>query len=920
MANDLTGDYDVAAEFAIPAVNRVLAAMHQCERFLHSISVRVDDNPPPGSISGVGVAVGSVDGWGYAIANQQQIGKPNPSPGPKGVTDPALALLDPVVNIGEVYPVPITPSHLQGSAQLQLFPPTADIPDASGMNLAIRMDVMARYFPDKGTSPLAEFIRGDLEVIAPVNQITSGVGNVINIDFKADQAQINFTPSYASDALIAEDLAGINLLIANALRTSFLPSDATLPSNVTQVHFRTLSAPQKAISVLLNLTDHAASASGANNALLAAGDDFAFAAGRDYVLGALKTVTDNLLSQSFPEVKFSVLSYHLAYSITLTNATGDLEAGKIVLTTQGDAKQLTHHSWAPGDFGFTLTLEFSLQAWGGGTTAVLVPGQVSVNTTSLEVDLFNAFSGAITDAAKQARDQALQASGADETVTSMFDAAKNLGDFLNSLLQAPGGGPPPPQKIVPLYTSVAIQPSGVVCHGSLPFLFQWPEPHLEFEQIPANSDGSARPIGSVPPGPDYSALNTWIPGGTISGYGWSAAGQGGPAVFDDHKFVLLARREVEQASAEGQALAAVAAYTPLCLTVQGTRLSYFGPIVAEPVSAMVCGYTRVPVVTGVMASNLGVATAPAVTLTRPGPSGQVQVTGHALAQVAPRGTGAPNLLVHFADAKSAAQLKLLTQAVAESKRQDAATAVLAVLSANELSKAPYTPGVIYTEDQNGAWEAILRVSTAKRPLTLVVGPRGAIIWQREGPLDRQALAAALAEHLVKTAAVQISLPQLNVRIGQRAPNFVFEYVPGQEFPLRKLAGGPANLVFWKSSSRASIQAVLYLQNGAVKAANKTAPLLLAINDGEASDLARKVAAEAGISAILVTDPKREISLAYGVDLWPTIVSVDATGLIAGIRHGYASDEDKQTPPKPTATSGQRTTGPAVHKKTPANRH
>ncbi|MDQ3242230.1 MAG: hypothetical protein M3Q09_00655 [Gemmatimonadota bacterium] len=46
MANDLTGDFDVVAQFAIPAVDRVLAAMHRIERFPHSIALRVDDNPP----------------------------------------------------------------------------------------------------------------------------------------------------------------------------------------------------------------------------------------------------------------------------------------------------------------------------------------------------------------------------------------------------------------------------------------------------------------------------------------------------------------------------------------------------------------------------------------------------------------------------------------------------------------------------------------------------------------------------------------------------------------------------------------------------------------------------------------------------------------------------------------------------------
>ena len=46
MANDLTGDFDVVAEFSIPAANRVLAAMHRGKRFPHSMSTRVNLPPP----------------------------------------------------------------------------------------------------------------------------------------------------------------------------------------------------------------------------------------------------------------------------------------------------------------------------------------------------------------------------------------------------------------------------------------------------------------------------------------------------------------------------------------------------------------------------------------------------------------------------------------------------------------------------------------------------------------------------------------------------------------------------------------------------------------------------------------------------------------------------------------------------------
>ena len=55
MANELTGDFDVVFQFAVSAVNRILAAMHQLERFPHSISGRFfgQISPPLGVLGGV---------------------------------------------------------------------------------------------------------------------------------------------------------------------------------------------------------------------------------------------------------------------------------------------------------------------------------------------------------------------------------------------------------------------------------------------------------------------------------------------------------------------------------------------------------------------------------------------------------------------------------------------------------------------------------------------------------------------------------------------------------------------------------------------------------------------------------------------------------------------------------------------------
>ena len=69
------------------------------------------------------------------------------------------------------------------------------------------------------------------------------------------------------------------------------------------------------------------------------------------------------------------------------------------------------------------------------------------------------------------------------------------------------------------------------------------------------------------------------------------------------------------------------------------------------------------------------------------------------------------------------------------------------------------------------------------------------------------------------------------------------------------------------------------------------PLVLAINDGEPAEHAHRALSQANISAISVPDPGRTIATAYGVSAWPTIVSIDASGIISGIQFGYADGPD-----------------------------
>src|SRR5713101_5322856 len=293
MANDLTGDFDVVAEFTTLAVNRVLAAMHRVERFPHSMSVRVDDNPPPGSQV---VRPSVVGAWTH------------------------LEMRPATTTISERPATPVVPSKLQGRAQLQLAPPTIEVTGASGSNITVKLEVMSRYFPDPHTPPVAEFVRGELQITAPVDQVASpDPKNVrmIDVDIKGDKVSVNFDRKWSSQPVSAEDLAGVNLLVRNALRTSFLPSSNQLPDSVNYMKFKTLLGPPNAIAVLLNMVQldpvtgnplpagNPGNPASMNDVFLAAGDHFAFGLGIDY----LRSLFLNMLNKPIDPIPVSLTAY-----------------------------------------------------------------------------------------------------------------------------------------------------------------------------------------------------------------------------------------------------------------------------------------------------------------------------------------------------------------------------------------------------------------------------------------------------------------------------------------------------------------------------------------------------------------------------------------------------------------------------------
>ena len=778
------------------------------------------------------------------------------------------------------------PSNLQGFAQLQLFPPTIEINDAAGKTVTVKIGLIARYFPDRDTSPMAEFVRGRLTITAPVSQVASQVGSVIEIDITSANLGVSFVVDWSSRPLTASDVAAINLLIRNALKTSFLPSNSTLPPNVSHMQFKTMRAGGKAVAVLLDLDGGPSNPNSADKIILGSGDDFTVGVSSDFVEKAFQPTIDKFLSDGVDPVSFDinglVHTWHITYTFTLNTADIELRDGEIVLTITGRART---SQWPP-NFDFTVTQRFSLEP--SGETARLVIGDISIDTSSWIIDRFR---GRAIDTMRRSRNRAIAEGGTRRAVRDMLSADKTLGGFLNSLLVPPRPTSSPPGEFDLAYTAVEISSSGIVLRGELG-ISDWPPVHAEYEQIPSTNSS---PIAAVIGGPTYSALKSWIPGGTVERYEWKQFGQSGTGVIEENKFIFqklspglstVSLAEATPPALEPVVIEAtpVAGYKPFCVTVRGNRIAKSGAAAMQSVSSTFCSVGAFPLLDATFEGQ-----PPLVALTTRAADGSIRVDGHAAATRAIPGRPGPNLLVHFGDVSTAGSLEQLVQSLRESGRIDAPTAIVAVLPSRDLPRTAWVERVTYPADEDNGWSRRFGADSGRRPLTLIVAPSGEVVWKHEGRIAAAEIAPALRKYLVAGKGMVAALQPAAVHIGRRAPNFLFQHAPGRGITLRKIAGKPARLVFWRRSSPESIEAV----RAATRASAGSESLVLAIKHGDTADVASRIAEENKFGAILVTDPARSISAAYGVSVWPTVISVDANGVVRGIRQGASGDDSEE---------------------------
>src|SRR6266446_50867 len=845
MSNTLTGDFDVVVQASLPAINRVLATQHQAETFLHSFTVRINDAPPILSLPLFEVAPQSTQG-----SASESIETSTQTTGTEGIS-PAEQRFSGGTLQGRDF------TGIRGFAEIQDSTPTITLPgDQNGSQVTIHYQIMVHFIAEPQSTPMPEFLHGELQATVDVAQVTSQVGNVFEIDFTRGDFTVNLTPFFADPPLSPLQNSQINQLIHNILSAEFQPVNAVLPGSIQLIEFKALpNVPQPAAALLLDLRADAPpnpDPGSVTRGLLNADDQFAVAAGRDFVIATLKQALTGVNADF--DISFHIdflfihitINYHIHLDLDHINV--DLQSGQIVLTINGRA---TSRTFPFPSFNFSVRQGVTLSVIHGPVFLVAV-GDPDVSASGIAGVIVALFKGAIVSQLRSLRDQILQQ--ADPIVQQMLDVNTTLGAVLNSLNISANLA----------YTSFVIEPDGVILHGTLD-VPNFESLNIEFSSNIVTVNGVTQL--------EFNALNTWIPGGTIVQYGWTGPGEPPVVIIEPHRFIT----RVPQGNDPAQ----------WCLSIAGTQITAQGTPVERGVSGLSPSCVIIIFSPGLLQAEDTLLKK--LTVTLPGHLTTDQ-SPEFVADVAPWGgatfNSSLNMLVHFADSHVAANLSEIRDALFESSKRDSALLVVAVVPSEHRKVNPIELGangtLVSTEDPQGSWRQVFGVKEI--PATYLVTPDGQIAWQYTGRLQEAKLKAAFDQYLIPGGHLFSPQLGLTVQVDEPAPDFLFEYVPGREIALRRLRGRRVLLAFWTSWSKASLEELRNLQKLQVNAPQRDL-FILAINDGENPEYASEDFKKNGFTFQVVTDPNRQISQLYGVNCWPTTVSINEDGLVSGIQFG-----------------------------------
>ncbi len=884
MANDLTGDYEAVVQISVRKINGILATMHQNKvnpdaspTFEHSVSrVRVGDLKIPKHdtthfakwYAGV---VRDLRETGVLPGDARSVLSEKAPPGVSSVLKKGWRDLD-IIRLE-----PAADGAVRGTADVQLSNPTISLAERSIGEVTVHVDVRVHYEPDQGSAPMPEPIHGEVRATYIIKPKTLGISvgarKALSVGVSSHDNQIQFIqrsiPSPGT-GLSAAEVDVISAQVRKVLRDQFVAADVLMPAGFRFTEFIALGGerdPSQALALPLQLSGSAAAGNiNSVNKHLLGGFNFAIAVSKEYVGTFLQAFIDS--------VKTSVAALSFTISFTFISATYRASISSLNFVWKPGAMEISGRielvtgSMAPNGFiSFTQRITVELDV--ASQTVALKP----LGDPDVEESWFLPHGRAL-NAVRSARDNALPSAGTpiNKTVSatrSSLVAALQSFDKLASVT----------------YKAVEITPDGMILRGAIgPSGTGWRLDPVVHPDVTA--DG-------------FSAFNSWIPGGRIDAYRWTwpVGGSAGAIVSvkvggvrEQDRFVLPTPADVGPTGR-------------ICLKIEGTRTSPDG--LEEPVEAgetckpwwsepiLTAPYGSLDVLDPIWNPPVVDQEQPLDFVVDDAVAGHVSVMG----QSPPTSGLTTNTVIHFAGKNMERPLETLSHALSQMRQPHMSLVLFLVLPMGTFATRHsefqarlgslderFARNLHITEDYAGGWTKAF--AAPEGPSTHLINARGELVWKREGKLNPDRVAAALDEHLLPALAPRSVLMRLAAQPGEQAPDAFFRDDQGGCVTLRRFRGQPVLLNFWKSWSKPCLRELRRLQT-LQEQQPRNAPVIMAVNSEDAA--LADVRCQNNLTFRLIPDRNQSIAELYGVQCWPTTVSINQEGIIDRVQFGLAHE-------------------------------
>jgi peroxiredoxin len=195
--------------------------------------------------------------------------------------------------------------------------------------------------------------------------------------------------------------------------------------------------------------------------------------------------------------------------------------------------------------------------------------------------------------------------------------------------------------------------------------------------------------------------------------------------------------------------------------------------------------------------------------------------------------------------------------------------------------------LLLTQDDTGEWKR--GFACRDLPATFLLNGQGELVWKQAGRLDGEALARAMDEHFASGRPPKFRSLRIASTAHDRLPEMPLTDDRGQTLALRKLRGHRILLNFWQSWSAPCIRELQRLQ-ALHKRGGRDAAVIVAVNGGEKGLVLSEFRCMLNLGFALVQDPGRAIASQFGIECWPTTVSIDAQGKVEGVQFGALSED------------------------------